>query len=45
MCYTGMCKYENWQGDCKATEAQRKKECFLSDEYDEDAEQEDDEDE
>ena len=48
MCYTGMCKYENWQGDCRASSAQRAKDCFLSDEYepeeDEDAESTDAED-
>ena len=42
MCYTGMCKYENWQGDCQASSAQRAKDCFLSDDYETEQEQEDD---
>ena len=41
MCYTGMCKHENWQGDCRASSAQRAKDCFLSDYETEQEEQED----
>ena len=44
MCYTGMCKYENWQGDCRASSAQRAKDCFLSDDYETEQEEQEDED-
>ena len=44
MCYTGMCKHENWHGDCRASSAQRAKDCFLSDEYETEQEEQEDED-
>jgi hypothetical protein len=45
MCYTGICKHENYMGDCTVGEAKRKEYCYLADDYEEETPDEEDEDE
>lgn len=41
MCYTGICKYENYNGDCRASSVQLASDCFLCDEADDDVNESD----